>query len=82
MSINDPISDMLTRIRNAGAARHAETACPFSKQKLAIAKVLEAEGFLGEVKAERCGYSFHLGEMPSSAPIPRPHCRKEIATFA
>jgi small subunit ribosomal protein S8 len=50
--MTDPISDMLTRIRNAGAARHAETACPFSKQKLAIAKVLEAEGFLGEVKAE------------------------------
>jgi small subunit ribosomal protein S8 len=50
--MTDPISDMLTRIRNAGGARHTETACPFSKQKLAIAKVLEAEGFLGGVRVE------------------------------
>ncbi len=50
--MTDPISDMLTRIRNAGKARHAETACASSKQKLAIAKVLEEEGFLGEVRVE------------------------------
>jgi small subunit ribosomal protein S8 len=50
--MTDPIGDMLTRIRNAGMARHAETACPFSKQKLAIAKVLEAEGFLGAVRVD------------------------------
>jgi small subunit ribosomal protein S8 len=50
--MTDPISDMLTRIRNAGMARHAETACPSSRQKLAIAKVLEAAGFLGAVRVE------------------------------
>ncbi len=50
--MTDPISDMLTRIRNAGMARHAQTACPSSRQKLAIAKVLEDEGFLGEVRVE------------------------------
>ena len=50
--MTDPISDMLTRIRNAGFARHAQTACATSKQKLAIAKVLEEEGFLGEVRVE------------------------------
>ena len=50
--MTDPISDMLTRIRNAGMAQHSQTACPFSKQKLAIAKVLEEEGFLGEVRVE------------------------------
>ena len=50
--MTDPISDMLTRIRNAGVARHPQTVCPSSKHKLAIAKVLEAEGFLGEVWVE------------------------------
>jgi small subunit ribosomal protein S8 len=50
--MTDPISDMLTRIRNAGIARLAQTACPFSKQKLAIAKVLEEAGFIGSVSAE------------------------------
>ena len=50
--MTDPISDMLTRIRNAGMARHTQTVCPSSKLKLAIAKVLEEEGFLGEVRVE------------------------------
>jgi small subunit ribosomal protein S8 len=50
--MTDPISDMLTRIRNAGMANHSETTCSFSKKKLAVAKVLEAEGFVGEVSVE------------------------------
>ncbi len=50
--MTDPISDMLTRIRNAGIARHAQTACASSRKKLAIAKVLEEEGFLGAVRVE------------------------------
>jgi small subunit ribosomal protein S8 len=50
--MTDPISDMLTRIRNAGIARQAQTACPFSKQKLAIAKVIEEAGFIDDVRAE------------------------------
>jgi small subunit ribosomal protein S8 len=49
--MTDPISDMLTRIRNAGIARRNQTTCPFSKQKLAIAKVLEAAGFIRDVHA-------------------------------
>jgi small subunit ribosomal protein S8 len=49
--MTDPISDMLTRIRNAGIARQNQTTCPFSKQKLAIAKVLEAAGFIRNVHA-------------------------------
>jgi len=44
--MTDPIADMLTRIRNAGTARHAHTLCPSSKMKLAVAKVLVEEGFL------------------------------------
>jgi small subunit ribosomal protein S8 len=50
--MTDTISDMLTRIRNAGIARQAETMCPFSKQKLAIAKVLESAGFISDVHTE------------------------------
>ena len=50
--MTDPIADMLTRIRNAGKARHAETACPSSRLKLAVAKVLHGEGFLGGVRVE------------------------------
>jgi small subunit ribosomal protein S8 len=49
--MTDPISDMLTRIRNAGVARLNQTTCPFSKQKLAIAKVLEEAGFIRDVHA-------------------------------
>jgi len=50
--MTDPISDMLARIRNAGIARQAKTSCPFSKKKLAIAKVLEEAGFIADVRAE------------------------------
>jgi len=41
-----PIGDMLTRIRNASARRHATVAMPHSKLKEAIAKILESEGFI------------------------------------
>lgn len=46
MTINDPISDMLTRIRNAVMAGHAQVALPSSKIKAEIAKILKDEGFL------------------------------------
>ena len=51
-SMTDPISDLLTRIRNAGQARHAELVCPSSKLKLAVAKVLVANGYLDSVAVE------------------------------
>ena len=50
--MTDPIADMLTRIRNAGTARHAQTACPTSKLKHSIAKVLEEAGFVSDVRVE------------------------------
>lgn len=50
--MTDPIADMLARIRNAGRAGHRETVLPSSKLKLALAKVLEAEGFLSTVRVE------------------------------
>ncbi len=44
--MTDPIADMLTRIRNANTAMHEEVRMPSSKQKLALAKILEAEGYI------------------------------------
>jgi len=44
--MTDPISDMLTRIRNANVAMHDEVAMPSSKQKVALAGLLEREGYI------------------------------------
>ena len=52
MSMTDPISDMLTQIRNAQTARKPSLTLPGSKQKLAVAKVLEQEGYLGAISKE------------------------------
>jgi len=52
MSMTDPISDMLTRIRNGQTARKPSVSLPSSKQKLAVAKVLEQEGYLASVETE------------------------------
>ena len=46
MSVNDPIADMLTRIRNAMMSGQAMTAMPFSKVKAEIAKILKEEGYI------------------------------------
>ena len=46
MSMSDPISDMLTRIRNAQMANKATVAMPSSKVKVAIVKVLKDEGYV------------------------------------
>ena len=46
MSFTDPIGDMLTRIRNASAARHEKVVIPASRLKLRIAEVLREEGFI------------------------------------
>ena len=46
MSMTDPIADMLTRIRNGQKARMVAVSMPASKQKEAIAKVLEDEGYI------------------------------------
>ena len=45
--MTDPIADMLTRIRNANTAMHDEVRMPSSRQKIALAKVLESEGYIG-----------------------------------
>ena len=48
MTVSDPIADMLTRIRNAVMARHDTVLIPASRMKLSIARVLRAEGFIGD----------------------------------
>ena len=46
MQITDPIADMLTRIRNAGIAKHDTVDVPDSKMKKSIAEILKAEGYI------------------------------------
>jgi len=53
VTVSDPIADMLTRIRNANMARHDFVLIPASKMKLAIAKILKSEGFIGDYEVLR-----------------------------
>ena len=48
MSMQDPIADMLTRLRNAGAAGLKKIEMPSSKEKAAIAAVLKEEGYISD----------------------------------
>ena len=52
MSMQDPISDMLTRIRNAQRADKVSVSMPSSKLKTAIANVLKDEGYIEDFKVE------------------------------
>ena len=69
MSMTDPIADMLTRIRNAQTAGHAEVAIPASKLKSAIAQVLKDEGYIedyalqgeGKDRQLRVGLKYYAG---------------------
>jgi len=58
MSVNDPISDMLTRLRNTMMSGQAVAAMPSSKIKAEIARILKEEGFIE-------GYEVTEGEKPS-----------------
>lgn len=55
MSMTDPIADMLTRIRNGQQARQVVVTMPASKLKLAVAKVLESEGYVMAVTEQGDG---------------------------
>jgi len=69
MSMSDPISDMLTRIRNAQTVGHAEVSMPASRLKSAIAKVLKDEGYIedfavrdeGPKRELRIGLKYYAG---------------------
>ena len=55
MNISDPISDMLTRVRNAIAVRHASVALPSSQIKIAIATILREEGYIQDFEVTESG---------------------------
>lgn len=74
----DPISDMLTRIRNALAARKGELVMPYSKFKHNLANVLLAEGFIsgvnelpGRVKSLQLNLKYDKGGAPVITTIQR-----------
>jgi len=52
MTMQDPIADMLTRIRNAQAASKREASMPSSKVKCAIAELLKAEGYISDYRTQ------------------------------
>lgn len=52
MILSDPISDMLTRIRNASMAEHDTVQIPHSKMKSEIARILKEEGYIKEYTTE------------------------------
>ncbi|MGF1509651.1 MAG: 30S ribosomal protein S8 [Myxococcota bacterium] len=57
--VNDPIADMLTRIRNGINARHMKVPMPSSKLKIRVAEVLKQEGFVED---------FEVAESPDNKP--------------
>jgi len=69
MSMSDPISDMLTRIRNAQLVGHVDVGMPCSKMKVSIAQVLKDEGYIedyavreeGPKKELRIGLKYYAG---------------------
>ena len=69
MSMSDPISDMLIRIRNAQLVGHVEVTMPASKLKASIAKVLKDEGYIedfalredGSKRELRIGLKYYAG---------------------
>lgn len=52
MTMQDPIADMFSRIRNAQQRTQAEVSMPASKKKVAIAEVLKSEGYIGEFRVD------------------------------
>ncbi len=55
MSMNDPMADMLTRVRNAGRAKFNSVDIPGSKMKTEVARVLKNEGYIRNYKFIRDG---------------------------
>ena len=60
MSMSDPISDMLTRIRNSQSARKVTVSMPSSNVKVAIASVLKEEGFIEDFALNKEGSKAEL----------------------
>ena len=60
MVVTDPIADMLTRIRNALTAKHADVKIPTSKVKSAIADILLEEGYIASVEKVDAGVNSYM----------------------
>ena len=85
MTMTDPVSDLLTRIRNAGAAKHDFVDVPSSKLKLEIVRILKDEGYISNFilnKDNRQGmiriqlrYARKAPVITSLERISRPGCR-------
>jgi len=60
MSLNDPISDMLTRVRNGSTASHVTVDIPHSRMKAEIARILKKEGFISDYSVEQEGSRSYL----------------------
>jgi small subunit ribosomal protein S8 len=91
MMTSDPISDMLTRIRNGLAARHPKVDVPASRLKGDIAKILKDEGFIANYKLTEEGAKksirIYLKYTPGNVPvisrierISRPGCRVYVGS--
>ena len=88
---SDPISDMLTRVRNAIAARHAKVDVPASALKLEIARIMKEEGYILNFKiaedGNRKSIRIYLKYTPGNEPVisriervSRPGCRVYVGS--
>jgi small subunit ribosomal protein S8 len=73
MNVTDPIADMLTRVRNASAARHREVTLPSSKVKRELARILVEEGFIDSFDTAADGVqemlTMHLKYVEGKTPV-------------
>jgi small subunit ribosomal protein S8 len=73
MNTTDPIADMLTRVRNASAARHREVTLPSSKVKRGLARILVEEGFIDSFDTAADGVqemlTMHLKYVEGKTPV-------------
>ena len=91
MNLSDPIADMLTRVRNAIAMRHAKVDIPASKLKIEISRILKEEGYIlnyklteeGPRKLIRIYLKYATGNQPVISKLQRaskPGCRLYVGS--
>lgn len=89
MHITDTIADMLTRIRNANAAKHDTVDIPASNMKKAIAQILLDEGYIKAFSVTEDGkqgvititLKYGPGKNIVEASLRRPHVERHLAAF-
>lgn len=90
MPVNDPVGDLLTRIRNAARARHDKLVVPSSRLKVDVVRVLKDEGFVGDFivheRSPQNELTIQLKYGPDRAPaitgirrVSRPGLRRYVA---